>query len=112
MRCENCEYFKVMYAPQIICGECWDFGKAECRKHNLEVDFRNYGKIRRLTCIEDRDEKKRKISEEVEFYENRDRKKVIIAKREVPRLSKAFLGPIYQYTKLEGGDHTKNRRHD
>ena len=56
--------------------------------------------------------KKRKISEEVEFYENRDRKKIIIAKREVSRLSKAFLRPIYQYTKLEGGDHAKNRRHD
>jgi hypothetical protein len=51
--------------------------------------------------------KKRKISEEVEFYENRDRKKIIIAKREVPQLSKAFLRSIYQYTKLEGGDHAK-----
>lgn len=56
--------------------------------------------------------KKRKISEEVEFYENRDRKKIIIAKREVPRLSKAFLRPIYQYTKMECGDYAKNRRHD
>ena len=54
----------------------------------------------------------RKISEEVEFCENRDRKKIIIAKREVPRLSKAFLRPIYQYTKMEGGDHAKNRRYD
>ena len=52
-KCVDCEYFKILYGPQIIGGECWDFGKAECRKHNLEVDFRNYGKIRRLTCIED-----------------------------------------------------------
>ena len=42
---------------------------------------------------------KRKISKEIEFFENRDRKKIIIAKHEVPRLSKAFLRPIYQYTK-------------
>lgn len=67
MRCENCEYFKILYAPQIIGGECWDFGKAECRKHNLEVDFRNYGKIRRLTCIEDRDEKNERSARKLNF---------------------------------------------
>ena len=55
---------------------------------------------------------KRKISKEIEFFENRDRKKIIIAKREVPRLSKAFLRAVYQYTKLEGGDYVKNRRYD
>lgn len=55
---------------------------------------------------------KRKISKEIEFFENRDRKKIIIAKHEVPRLSKAFLRPIYQYTKMECGDYAKNRRYD
>ena len=55
---------------------------------------------------------KRKISKEIEFYENRHIKQILIAKKVKPKLSDAFLRPIYQYTKAECGDHVKKRRYD
>ena len=47
-KCKECEFFRVVEKPD---GVNW--GRAECSKHDLEVDFRNERKINRLTCVED-----------------------------------------------------------
>ena len=52
MLCETCEYFHVVYGP-------WkgvDFGRADCRKYGLTVDFASYGKLKRLRCIDNAQE--------------------------------------------------------
>ena len=50
--CKDCEHFKIIQQPLIVGGECWDFGKAICSKHNLETDFRNQSKFKTLECID------------------------------------------------------------
>lgn len=52
MLCKNCEYFKILYEPQIIGGQMMDWGKAICKKHNLETDFITHHKFKKLSCIE------------------------------------------------------------
>lgn len=49
--CKNCEHFKIAYEPQIIGGECWDWGLAVCERYNLETDFRSHKKFEWLSCI-------------------------------------------------------------
>jgi len=51
--CKDCEYFEIIQKAHVINGECWDFGTAICKKHNLETDFRNQGKFKKLKCIEE-----------------------------------------------------------
>lgn len=52
MLCKDCEHFKILYEPQRIGGEVVDWGKAVCKKHDLETDFRNHNKFKTLSCIE------------------------------------------------------------
>lgn len=56
MLCKDCKDFKIKFEPQIIGGECVDWGQAECKKHNLVVDFKNHGKFKWLSCVEDKAE--------------------------------------------------------
>lgn len=48
MRCKDCEHFHICYEP--IKGS--DTGMAECRKHDLVVDFLSHKKLERLECVE------------------------------------------------------------
>lgn len=52
MLCKDCKHFKILYEPQIICGQCMDWGRAICQKHDLVTDFRNHHKFKKLSCIE------------------------------------------------------------
>lgn len=53
-KCYSCEYFHIRYEPLRSPGIVWDTGLAECRKHDMVVDFYNHGKLRRLECVEDK----------------------------------------------------------
>lgn len=44
--CKNCDYFRVISEPF-----GYEWGQARCDKYNRIVDFKNNGKINRLTCI-------------------------------------------------------------
>lgn len=46
--CKECEHFKVICQPM----EHYEPGQAECKKHNLIVDFFNERKLNRLSCVE------------------------------------------------------------
>ena len=48
MKCKDCEHFHICYEP--VKGV--DTGMAECRKHDLVVDFLNHKKLERLECVE------------------------------------------------------------
>ena len=48
-RCEECEYFKVLFPPM---GH-YDAGQAVCKKHDLIVDYLSKNKLRKLTCVEE-----------------------------------------------------------
>ena len=48
-KCKDCEHFKIIEQPEI-----YDWGRAECKKHELIVEFKNKRMINRLTCVEDR----------------------------------------------------------
>ena len=57
--CKDCEYFRILYWPV----KYVDFGKAECTKHNLVVDFANLRKFSTLKCVEtENDDKERNDS--------------------------------------------------
>lgn len=56
MKCRDCEHFHIRMNPWKSDGVCWDMGLAECRKHNLVVDFLDKRKLNKLTCVEDNDE--------------------------------------------------------
>ena len=51
-KCLECEYFHIRMKPLRTPGVLWDMGLAECKKHNLVVDFANHGKLKRLECKE------------------------------------------------------------
>ena len=53
MKCRDCEHFKVLYEPIRTKGGYYDLGKAECKKHDMVVDFMNYGKLNKLECVEE-----------------------------------------------------------
>ena len=55
MFCKQCDHFKIQCEPQIIGGQCWDFGQAICQKHNLITDFKTHNKLEKLKCIEDKE---------------------------------------------------------
>jgi len=57
MKCWECEHFKIQYEPigKISTG-IWDFGRAKCTKHNLVVDFTDHRKLKKLKCIEQKQE--------------------------------------------------------
>lgn len=61
MLCKDCEYFKILYEPQIIGGQMMDWGKAICKKHNLETDFITHHKFKKLSCIENNEGKSNDI---------------------------------------------------
>ena len=48
MKCKDCKYLEIRQQP--IKG--WDLGLAECKKHNLVVDFASMQKINGLECVE------------------------------------------------------------
>lgn len=48
-KCIECEHFHIRQEPL---PHHFDTGLAECRKHNLVVDFFNHGKLNRLECVE------------------------------------------------------------
>ena len=52
MKCVDCPDFRVRQQPLRTVGEIWDFGLAECQKHNLVVDFASRKKLNRLECVE------------------------------------------------------------
>ena len=52
MKCKDCQYFHIRQRP--IKG--FDFGMAECRKHDLVVDFQTMNKCNMLECVEDGNE--------------------------------------------------------
>ena len=52
MKCKDCQYFKILQMP--IKG--WDLGMAECRKHNMVVDFASMRKVNTLECVEETSE--------------------------------------------------------
>lgn len=54
-KCKDCEYFHIIDRPQIIGGECWDWGRVECQKYNLISDYFSKQKLNRLTCVEGKD---------------------------------------------------------
>ncbi len=56
MKCVDCEHFKIKYEPYKSGGVCWDFGMAECDKHNLVVDFASHRKLNKLECVESNEE--------------------------------------------------------
>lgn len=50
MACDKCQYFKILYEPQKIGGQTWDFGRVRCEKHDLIADFLDRRKFKRLEC--------------------------------------------------------------
>lgn len=46
--CKNCEFFHIKYEPI----KDVDFGQAECKKHNLVVDFATHRILNHLVCVE------------------------------------------------------------
>lgn len=53
MNCFDCPHFRIMREPYRSGGIVWDLGQAECKKHDLVVDFLNHGKLKRLKCVEE-----------------------------------------------------------
>lgn len=47
--CKDCEYFHIREEYQ----NEYEWGLAECKKHNLVTDFRSKKKFETLTCIEE-----------------------------------------------------------
>lgn len=47
MKCKECPHFHIRQMP--IKG--WDLGLAECRFHNLVVDFASMRKVNTLECV-------------------------------------------------------------
>ena len=47
--CKNCEYFHIRMEYE----NEYNWGTAECKKHNLVTDFRSKKKFETLSCIED-----------------------------------------------------------
>ena len=58
MKCVDCVHFHIRQEPlrDIGCGIPWDFGMAECDKHNLVVDFASHRKLNKLECVESNEE--------------------------------------------------------
>lgn len=54
MKCLDCPYFKIQYEPigKISTG-IWDFGRAECNKYDLIVEFPDHRKLKKLQCVMD-----------------------------------------------------------
>lgn len=50
--CKDCPCFRIKYEPLRCGGQLWDFGQAECKKHDLVVDFASHRKLNRLECVE------------------------------------------------------------
>lgn len=55
MKCADCEYFRILYEPIKTGKDIWDSGLAECKKHDLVVDFTSRRKINALMCVEECD---------------------------------------------------------
>lgn len=53
MKCKDCVHFHIRQEPlRDGGGILWDFGMAECDKHNLVVDFASHRKLNKLECVE------------------------------------------------------------
>ena len=54
MKCVDCVHFHIRQEPLRDSGGGipWDFGMAECDKHNLVVDFASHRKLNKLECVE------------------------------------------------------------
>jgi hypothetical protein len=48
MLCKDCPHFKITMEP--ILGV--DFGRAECKKHNIVTEFLDRRKFKWLSCVE------------------------------------------------------------
>lgn len=48
-KCMECPYFHIAYPP--VKGV--DFGKAECRKHDLVTEWVTRHKLKKLVCVEE-----------------------------------------------------------
>mgnify|MGYP003571332546 CR=1 FL=1 len=57
MNCIDCPHFKIAYWPIKADKGYWDLGRAVCEKHDLVTDFANRGKLKRLECVENGNEK-------------------------------------------------------
>ncbi len=58
-KCYDCEHFKVLCEPVKVVGLGYkEAGTAICKKHDLVVDFITYGKLKKLTCVEDANNEK------------------------------------------------------
>ena len=53
MICKDCTHFHIKYEPLRSGGQLWDLGQAECKKHDLVVDFASHRKLNKLRCVED-----------------------------------------------------------
>lgn len=51
-KCKKCKYFRIVYEPIWGSDDIKEWGKARCKKHNLETHYRNGAKIERLSCVE------------------------------------------------------------
>ena len=58
MKCKECEHFHIVMQPLRSGGTLYDFGRAECRKHNMIVDFSSNRKINKLECVEENKEER------------------------------------------------------
>lgn len=52
MKCVECPYFKIAYEPIKADEGYWDFGRAECKKHDLVTDFYSHSKLHKLECMD------------------------------------------------------------
>lgn len=52
MKCTECEHFRVICQPV----EKYEAGMAECKKHDLVVDFLSKQKLNNLVCVEEVEE--------------------------------------------------------
>lgn len=57
VRCTECPHFRIMYRPLLSGGECWDFGKAKCEKHELYLEFRRESQLKKLMCVDEMEKK-------------------------------------------------------
>ena len=48
--CKDCEHFHIIQQP---IRPHYDTGLAECRKHNMVVDFYDMRKFEKLSCVEE-----------------------------------------------------------
>ena len=51
--CKDCPHFHIACEPEKIGGQLVDWGRAECNKYNLCVDFVSHKKLEALVCAED-----------------------------------------------------------